>query len=90
MNIIKVVYDNDTKFILDVIKSLPYKIYLEEYNISSYKEKQKAIPIMTRHGTKQVPLLVFEDANLKEYAAIWNEINPDWELEIHKILKENE
>ena len=43
---------------------------------------------MTRHGTPNVPLIVFKDENLKEYAAIWSESNPDWLAEINKILNE--
>lgn len=86
MKILKVIYDNDSKDILNITRAIPVKLYIEEYNISNYKEKKKALPIMTRHGTKLVPLLVFEDENLIEYAAIWSEVNPDWEKEINKIL----
>ena len=32
------------------------------------------------------PLIVFADENLDEYAAIWSETNPDWKLEIERIL----
>lgn len=86
MKILKVIYDENTLEILDVIKKLSTKVFLEEYNISDYREKKKALPITTRHGTKQVPLIVFEDENLVEYAAIWNEQNPNWLTEINKIL----
>ena len=41
---------------------------------------------MTIFGTKLLPLIVFEDENLKEYNAIWSERNPDWAEEINKIL----
>ena len=43
---------------------------------------------MERHGTKQVPLIVFEDENLQECSAIWNEQDPDWKEEIIKKLRE--
>ena len=56
-------------------------------NIEDIKEKRKAIPIMVRHGTKNVPLIVFEDENLQEVSAIWSEQNPDWKSEILKNLK---
>ena len=42
---------------------------------------------MVRHGTKNVPLIVFEDENLQEVSAIWSEQNPDWKSEILKNLK---
>ena len=45
---------------------------------------------MTRFGTKNVPLVVFENENLDEYAAIWSEQNPDWEKEISDKLNEKE
>jgi hypothetical protein len=86
MKIVKVVYDDATKYILDIIKDIKVKIYLEEYNYSITKDKKKAIPIMTRHGTKNLPLVVFENENIEEYAAIWSESSPDWLEEINKIL----
>lgn len=88
MKILKVIYDNNTKFILDLIKLVDTKIYVESYDYSHHKEKKKAIPIMTRHGTDNVPLIVFEDENLEEYAAIWSESKPDWLTAINTILNE--
>jgi hypothetical protein len=86
MKIIKVIYDDSSKYILDIIKNVEIKIYLEEFNYNINKDRKKAIPIMTRHGTKNLPLIVFEDENLEEFAAIWSESNPDWLQEINKIL----
>ena len=86
MKIIKIIYDNDTKYILDITNAITIKVYKEEYNISNYKEKKNALPIMTRFGTTKVPLIVFEDENLNEFEAIWAEENPDWEKEINNIL----
>lgn len=88
MKILKVIYDDSTQFILDIVRNLPFKVYLEEYTISDYRQKKKALPIMTRHGTINVPLIVFEDENLKEYAAIWSESNPDWAAAINTILND--
>jgi hypothetical protein len=87
MKILKVIYNNETSFILDILKEVEDAI-VEEYNISDYREKKKAIPIMVRHGTKQTPLIVFENENLEEICAIWNENNPNWLIEINKILNE--
>ena len=86
MKILKIVYNNDTKYILDIVDTITTKLYIESYNISDYRQKKKALPIMTRHGTGNVPLLVFEDENLDEYAAIWSERDPDWAAEINKML----
>ena len=88
MKILKVIYDDDTKFILDIVRNLPFKVYLEEYTISDYRQKKKALPILTRHGTGNVPLVVFEDENLEEYAAVWSESNPDWFAAINTILND--
>ena len=86
MKVIKIIYDNETKFILDVPESLEEKVIIETYNISDYREKKNALPIMTRHGTTKVPLVVLENENLDEYAAVWSEENPDWVKEITKKL----
>lgn len=88
MKVIKVIYSNETKFILDIISNLTIKCALEFYNVSNYKEKKKALPIMTRHGTDNVPLIVFANENLDEYEAIWSEENPNWEAEINNILND--
>lgn len=88
MKILKVIYNNETKFILDIIDSIDKKFYLETYNIDHYKEKKKAFPIMTRQGTKQVPLVVIENQNLEEIDVIWNETAPDWKTEIINKLND--
>ena len=88
MKVIKIIYSNETKFILDIISNLTIKCALEFYNVSNYKEKKKALPIMTRHGTDNVPLIVFADENLEEYNAIWSEQNPDWHKKLIAILDE--
>lgn len=90
MRFIKIVYDNDTKFILDTVLKIPEAKYIEAFNVDDYKQKKKAIPILTRFGTKNVPLIVFEDENLEEINAIWSENNPNWELEIKKILSDDQ
>ena len=86
MKVLKVVYSNETNFILDVIKNIKIKNYHECYNLDIYKDRKKAIPLMTRFGTKNVPLVVLLDENLNEIDAIWSENNPDWEVEITKLL----
>lgn len=86
MKVLKIVYNNETKFILDVIKNIEIKNYHECYNLDVFKDKKKAIPLMTRFGTKNVPLVVLLDENLNEIDAIWSERNPDWKVEITKKL----
>lgn len=82
MNFTKVIYNNETEFILEIINKHVNSEFLELYNISYRKDKRKAKEILERHGTKNVPLIVFEDENLEEASAIWSESNPDWEKEI--------
>lgn len=86
MKIIKVVYDDDTQFILDIVSKAPARHLREFYNTSIHKDKKKARLILERHGTKNLPLVVLENENLDEYAAIWSEQNPDWLNEINKFL----
>lgn len=88
MKIVKVIYDDKSDYIINIVSNIKEIKYLETYNINDYRQKKKAIPIMTRNGTKLVPLIVFEDENLQEVSAIWSEQNPDWELEIIKKLNE--
>lgn len=83
---IKVVYNEDTKFILEILEKIPIKFMSETHNTSFHKNKKKAYEIMERYGTRNFPLLVFEDENLEEYGAIWSESKPDWEKEIIKKL----
>ena len=87
MRFIKVIYDNNSNYIVETIKEISNTTLVEYYNIDVNQEKRKAIPIMVRHGTKNVPLIVFEDENLQEVSAIWSEQNPDWKSEILKNLK---
>ena len=87
MRFIKVIYDNNSNYIVEIIKEISNITLVEYYNIDINREKRKAIPIMVRHGTKNVPLIVFEDENLQEVSAIWSEQNPDWKSEILKNLK---
>lgn len=86
MKIIKVIYNDECKYIVDIIENINCKILKDFYNIDDYKQRKKALPIMTRHGTNNVPLIVFADENLDEYAAIWSEENPNWEEKIYKII----
>ena len=87
MRFLKVIYNDETSFILKVIEELELK-HVEFYNIDDYRQKKKAIPIMTRNGTKLVPLIVFENENIEECDCIWSEQKPDWKLEIIKKLQE--
>ena len=89
MKVIKIIYDINTQFINDIVDNIKHKVVIERFTLNDYKQKKKAIPIMTRFGTTNVPLVVFEDENLIEYAAIRSEQNPDWEKEINKILTDN-
>lgn len=85
--LIKVIHDEDCKFILDIIEN--YDIEKETYNLNHYKEKKKAIPIMSRNGTKRVPLIVLVDELGEESKVIWSETNPNWKAELDELLKDN-
>lgn len=86
MKVVKIIYSEETKFILDIMSRINIKHISELYDVSFHKDKKKAKEIMERYGTKNTPLIVFENENLEEYAAIWSESNPDWEKEINKKL----
>lgn len=87
MRFLKVIHNNESNYIIDIVKEATSTTLIEYFNIDINRERKKAIPIMVRHGTKNVPLIVFEDENLQEVSAIWSEQNPDWKSEIIKNLK---
>jgi len=86
--LIKVVYDEDCKFILDIIET--YDIKKETYNLNHYKEKKLGIPILTRNGTRKVPLVTLIDETGEENKVIWSENNPDWKKELDNLLLEDD
>jgi glutaredoxin len=83
--LIKVVYDDHCKFILDIIDK--YNIGKETYSLDHYKERKKGIPILSRNGTRNVPLVVLIGDDSEK--VIWSENNPDWEKELDLLLKDN-
>jgi len=83
-HLIRVIYDEDCRFILDIVNK--YNIEKEFYSLSHNKERKKALPILTRNGTKNVPLIEFVDEDGEESKVIWSETNPDWEQELDKLI----
>ena len=81
--LIRIIHDENSKYILNYI---PEDIEVEIYNIDFDKEKKKAIPIMVRNGTRNVPLITLVE-NGEETKVIWSETNPDWGKEIKKLLR---
>jgi len=88
MKVIKVIYNNECEFIMKIVDEVTEPHILEEYNISYRQDRKKAREIMERHGTKKLPLIILEDENLEEYAAIWSEQNPDWKVELIKKMSD--
>jgi len=85
IKVIKIIYDKRSSFILDIVNK--YNLIIETFNADLHTQQRKIRPMQTRYGTKNLPLLIFEDENLKEIDAIWPESNPDWEKEINKKIK---
>ena len=84
--LIRVVYDEDCRFILDILDSIEFDIKVETYDFDHYKERKKALPIMTRNGTRNLPVIEFVDMNGEESEVIWSETNPNWKDEIIRIV----
>jgi len=87
MKTIKVLYDNETSFIIDVVQKFNNKAYIELFNFNKYKKRGTLRKMQEEHGTRNLPLIIFQDENLKDIMAIWSENNPDWEKEIEYNLK---
>lgn len=86
--LIKVVYDENCKFILDIVEK--YNIKKETYNLNHYKEKKLGIPILTRNGTRNVPLITLVDSSGEENKVIWSESNPNWKEELDELLNKDD
>ena len=83
--IIRVVYDDSSRFIRDILDSIEFGIKVETYDYSHYKERKKALPIMTRNGTRNLPVIEFVDMDGEESEVIWSETNPNWKDEIIRM-----
>lgn len=89
MKTIKVIYDNNTDFIVDITEEFASLCYVDFYNLTTYKQKSKIRKMQENFGTKKLPLLIFQDENLNDYNAIWTESNPNWSEEIVlKLMKD--
>lgn len=87
---IKALHDNNTKFILDIVKTFKGRAYIEPYNFDVLRLRKKIYRMQEEYGTRKFPLIVFEDENMVEIGAIWSESNPDWELTIENVLNQLE
>jgi len=87
MKTLKVLYNKDTDFILNIANKFKDKVYLETYDANNYNQRGKVRVLQEDYGTKNLPLVIFEDENLHSIAAIWSENNPDWEKEIDNKIK---
>ena len=81
MQTLEVLYHNNCTFIIDIVNKFKDYFYIELYNYDS-KQKKKVKLMMEDFGTLNLPLIIFQDENLKDIFAIWSENNPDWEKEI--------
>ena len=87
MKTLIVIYDIKSEFILDLIEKYSKVLYIEKYSWDIYNNRRKIKFYQEELGSKNYPLLVFEDENLELIAAIWSESSPDWEKEIKKIIE---
>ena len=79
MKVFRVAYNNETKFILDILETIEAKGFiLETFNANKRKEKKTVSGIQTDLGTRNLPLIQILDENLELIDAIWSEHNPDW------------
>ena len=87
MKVVRVAYNKDTKFIIDIIEKFEEYFYLEKYNLNNRKESKIVRSIQTELGSKNLPLIAIQDENLDLIGAIWSENKPNWEEEIIKHIK---
>lgn len=87
MKILKVAYNDDTKFILDIVQEFSDYCIVETYSLNNRKQMKTVRTIQEELGTKKLPVICFEDDNLEIIGGIWPENNPDWKKEIIKQMK---
>ena len=91
MKKINIIYNQDCEYVLNIVsKYCKDDIIKTTYNTDNYKEKKKALPIMVRNGTKNVPLITLINEDDEEYKVLWSENHNgvlDWENSIEEIFK---
>ena len=91
MKQINIIYNQDCEYVLNIVnKYCKDDIIKTTYNTDNYKERKKALPIMVRNGTKNVPLITLINEDDEEYKVLWSENHDgvlDWENSIEEIFK---
>lgn len=82
MRIVKVVYNKDTNFIVDIVEQFKGTCILELYNINKRQDIKKAKVIQEDLGTKNLPLIAIEDENFELVGGIYSESKPNWRSEL--------
>lgn len=76
----KVLYNEETRFILDLVVNIEH----ESYNLDNYKDKKKAIPIQTRNGSFNLPMVEYNDG--ENEIVLWAENVKDWKESIDDLI----
>lgn len=82
MRIIKIVYNKESNFIVDIVEEFKSHCILEFYNINKRQDMKKARVIQEDMGTKNLPLIAIEDENFELVGGIYSESKPNWRLEL--------
>ena len=86
--LIKVVYDLNSNYILNILEKYKDMITIESYDLDYHKQRKKGISLLTHNGTKLTPLIIFYNKNGEDYKVLWSENNPNWEKEIDLELQD--
>ena len=84
MKILNIIYDNDSKFIYDMIDELDGHYHIYKFNFES-RDKAKCRKLMEEYGTRNLPLIVIQDENLDFIGGVWSENTTDWKKEINNL-----
>lgn len=82
MRVIKVVYNKDTNFIVDIVEEFKDNCILEFYSINKRQDMKKARVIQEDMGTKNLPVIAIEDENFELVGGIYSESKPNWRSEL--------
>lgn len=84
----KVLYNNQTKFIEEIANKFRGKAIIELYNYDKSKKRSSIRKMQENFGSKNYPLVIFENENLEEVFALWSESQPNWEEDIQWVLND--
>lgn len=88
MKILSVAFDNNTTFIVEIVKKFSNEVIINMHNNNFRTDRKSVKHIQNTLGSDKLPLIMFQDENMELIGGIWPESKPDWEIELKNKIKE--